>query len=144
MMEMGNMLNPVYQLVDSRGKTLSYVPYYITGVGSPEGTNLEDNGFQLSSPELSFGYYASWGESLGAHPNPFANGSLKSAVDLSLFVLQLSGLDYDIGAWRGLEGVLNRYKFSGYVNDLEVSALDWIQIIYGSYSPSRSRTDRRE
>lgn len=123
----GNMVNRVRSLVDSRGKTLSYVPYYVTGVGTPEGTNLEDNSFQLSSPELSFGYYASWGESDGAHPNPFSNGSLKSAVDLSLFVLQLSGLDYDLGAWRGLEGVLNRYKFSGYVNDIEVSALDWIQ-----------------
>ena len=122
----GNMVNTSRQLVDSRGFVYSYVPYYLP-VGSPEGTNIEDNGFQVSSPELSFGYFASWGESDGAHPNTYGDGALTSAVDLSLYILELSGLDYDLGAWRGLEGVLNRYQFAGYVNDLEVSALDWAQ-----------------
>ena len=122
----GDFLNPIEVRTDSKGNLHAFVPYYLP-VGSPEGTNIEDNSFQVSSPEISFGYWASWGESNGGISSLLGEGALKKAVDLSLYCLEISDLDYDYGAWVGLSAVLDRYKFGGYVNDLEVTAIDWIQ-----------------
>jgi hypothetical protein len=55
------------------------------------------------------------------------DGPLEGAVDLSLFVLEKTDLLFDYSSWNGLAPVLDRYKFGGFVNDLDVSALDWIQ-----------------
>jgi len=123
----GSFTNPVEIEIDSKGFVHSYVPFYITGVGSPEGTNLQFDNFQASSPELSFSYYASWGQSGGGFPSIDGSGPIERAVDLSLYVLEKSELFFDFSSWKGLSPILNRYKFGGYVNDIEVNALEWIQ-----------------
>ena len=123
----GYFANPVEFAIDKKGFIHSYVPFYITGIGSPEGTNLEYSGFQASSPEIAFTYFATWGESGGGLVNFSGDGPMEGAVDLSLYALAKSELLYDYSAWKGLEPVLNRYKFGGYVNDPEVSALEWLK-----------------
>ena len=120
----GNMRNNILQATDQNGEIYSYVPYYVSNT---EGTNIDDNSFQVNNPEFQLNYFVSWGESNGGIPNVLGDGPLTSSVDLSLYVLEISDLDYDFGAWRGLEPILNRYKFGGYVNDLEVNAFDWLR-----------------
>jgi hypothetical protein len=122
----GSFTNPVEIAVDSKGFLHAYVPFYLI-VGSPEGTNTQYDNFQVSSPEIAFSYYASWGISQGGIPSIMGDGPLQGAVDLSLFVLQKTDLLFDYSSWSGLAPVLDRYKFGGFVNDLDVSALDWIQ-----------------
>tara|TARA_R100000388_G_scaffold39235_1_gene30243 strand:- start:6734 stop:7741 length:1008 start_codon:yes stop_codon:yes gene_type:complete len=122
----GSFTNPVEIAVDSKGFLHAYVPFYLI-VGSPEGTNTQYDNFQVSSPEIAFQYYASWGGSRGGIPSIMGDGPLQGAVDLSLYVLEKTDLLYDYSSWNGLAPVLDRYKFGGYVNDLEVPALDWIQ-----------------
>jgi hypothetical protein len=122
----GSFTNPVEIAVDSKGFLHAYVPFYLI-VGSPEGTNVQYDNFQVSSPEIAFQYYASWGGSRGGIPSIDGDGPMEGAVDLSLYVLEKTDLLYDYSSWNGLAPVLNRYKFGGYVNDLEVPALDWIQ-----------------
>ena len=91
-------------------------------MGSPEGTNVQYDNFSVSSPEIAFSYYASWGISQGGIPSIMGDGPLQGAVDLSLFVLQKTDLLFDNSSWNGLAPVLDRYKFGGFVNDLDVSA----------------------
>ena len=122
----GSFTNPVEIAVDSKGFLYAYVPFYLI-VGSPEGTNVQYDNFQVSSPEIAFSYYASWGISQGGLPSIMGDGPLQGAVDLSLFVLEKTDLLFDYSSWNGLAPVLDRYKFGGFVNDLDVSALDWIQ-----------------
>jgi hypothetical protein len=122
----GSFTNPVEIAVDSKGFLYAYVPFYLI-VGSPEGTNVQYDNFQVSSPEIAFSYYASWGISQGGIPSIMGDGPLEGAVDLSLFVLEKTDLLFDYSSWNGLAPVLDRYKFGGFVNDLDVSALDWIQ-----------------
>jgi len=122
----GSFTNPVEIAVDSKGFLYAYVPFYLI-VGSPEGTNVQYDNFSVSSPEIAFSYYASWGISQGGIPSIMGDGPLEGAVDLSLFVLQKTDLLFDNSSWNGLAPVLDRYKFGGFVNDLDVSALDWIQ-----------------
>ena len=122
----GSFTNPVEIDVDSKGFLHAYVPFYLI-VGSPEGTNVQYDNFSVSSPEIAFSYYASWGISQGGIPSIDGTGPLQGAVDLSLFVLEKTDLLFDYSSWSGLAPVLDRYKFGGFVNDLDVSALDWIQ-----------------
>lgn len=122
----GSFTNPVEIAVDSKGYLHAYVPFYLI-VGSPEGTNVQYDNFSVSSPEISFTYYASWGISQGGIPSIDGDGPLEGAVDLSLYVLEKSGLLFDYAAWSGLALVLNRYKFGGFVNDLDISAIEWIK-----------------
>jgi hypothetical protein len=123
----GSFSNPVEIAVDSKGFLHAYVPFYLTGIASPEGTNAQYDNFSASSPEIAFSYYASWGRSQGGIPSINGDSPLEGAVDLSLFILQKTDLLFDYSSWSGLAPVLDRYKFGGFVNDLEVSALDWLK-----------------
>ena len=122
----GSFTNPVEIAVDPKGFLYAYVPFYLI-VGSPEGTNVQYDNFQVSSPEIAFQYYASWGGSRGGIPSIDGDGPMEGATDLSLYVLDKTDLLFDYSSWAGLAPVLNRYKFGGFVNDLDISALDWIQ-----------------
>lgn len=123
----GSFMNPVEIAVDTKGFLYAYVPFYLVGIASPEGTNVSYDNFQVSSPEIAFEYYATWGRSQGSITKIDGDGFMEGAIDLSLYVLQKTDLIFDYSSWIGLSPVLDRYKFGGYINDLDVSALDWIQ-----------------
>lgn len=122
----GSFTNPVEIAIDSKGFLHAYVPYYLN-VGSPEGTNFQEDNFQVSSPEIAFQYYAEWSRSDGGIPSINGDGPLESAVDISLYALERSELLFDYSSWQGLAPVLNRYKFGGYVNDLDLTAYEWVK-----------------
>ena len=62
-----------------------------------------------------------------ALPNRFGGGSLTRAGDLLQWGLLRSGQRIDIGAFANMAALLNRYQFSGYINDPAMYAWEWIQ-----------------
>jgi len=62
----------------------------------------------------------------GGFPNPYGDGTLSGGGDICRYMLELSGLDVDWSSWNGMSGILNRYRFAGYVNDPTVDAFDWM------------------
>lgn len=127
----GSFRNPILQDVDDEGNIYSYINYQQLGSGP---NVLEWDNFQQlavdpdGNPlELWNDYYASWGEEAGGFYEDFYEGAMLSGGDICLYVLEKMGLDYDYGAWAGLLEILNRYEFSGFMNDYEVTAWEWLK-----------------
>jgi len=59
--------------------------------------------------------------------NPFGPGLLTGGGDICLYFLGLSNIDYDYSNWHSIRSLLNDYKFSGYINDPEVTIWEWLQ-----------------
>ena len=127
----GSFRNPVLEDVDNEGNVYSYINYQIIG-STPNVLEYDD--FQqiavdaAGNPvELWNEYYASWGEEDGGFYQDFLEGAMTGGGDICLYVLDRLGLDYDYGAWAGLLPILNRYEFSGFMDDYEVSAWEWLK-----------------
>lgn len=127
----GSFRNPILQDIDAEGNVYSYINWQETGSGP---NVLEYDNFQnvavdpSGNPvELFNDYYASWGEEDGGFFQNFFEGAMTGGGDICLYVLEKLGLDYDYGAWAGLLPILNRYEFSGFVNDYEVTAFEWLK-----------------
>ena len=127
----GSFRNPVLEDVDDEGNVYSYINYQIVG-STPNVLEYDD--FQqiavdaAGNPvELWNEYYASWGEEDGGFYQDFLSGAMTGGGDICLYVLDRLGLEYDYGAWAGLLPILNRYEFSGFMNDYEVSAWEWLK-----------------
>jgi len=72
-----------------------------------------------------FYYWVEYGDG-GGFPNPYGDGALSGGGDVCRYILELSDLVVDWAAWNGMSGILNRYRFAGYVNDDTVDAFDWL------------------
>ena len=59
--------------------------------------------------------------------SPYSSGTLTGGGDICLYFLEKSNIDYDYSAWWSLREKLNQYKFSGYINDPEVTNWEWLQ-----------------
>lgn len=135
----GSFRNPILEDVDDEGNIYSYVNYRVTGSGPDV---IEDDNFQQvaidpdgNSVELWNEYYASWGEEDGGFFETFSEGAMKKGGDICLYYLDKAGLDYDYSAWSGLLPLLNRYEFSGFVDDYDVSILEWLKTNIIQYLP---------
>jgi hypothetical protein len=93
------------------------------------GSVIEDNSF---APGLDTDqtFWVSWGEYEGGSLDPISGESLAPATNLILYILDKTGLKFNRDKWMGLSGLLNRYRFGGYVNDPEVVAMEWLQNRY--------------
>jgi hypothetical protein len=60
-------------------------------------------------------------------PNRFGIGSLTRGGDVLQWAMLRSGQRVDVGAFANMAAVLNRYQFSGYINDPAMYAWEWIQ-----------------
>lgn len=122
----GSFVNPILQDTDEEGNIYSYINYRIVGT-TPSVIEYDD--FQQSAGGVTVftDFYASWGEEDGGFFQAFKSGAMTGGGDICMYVLEKLGLDYDYGAWAGLLGVLNRYQFSGFINDYEVSAWEWLK-----------------
>ena len=71
----------------------------------------------------------------GAHVNNFEKyrgydidrDLLTRAGDLVRWALLRNGSTVDWGAWANVAGLLNKYKFDGYINDNTIYAWEWLQ-----------------
>lgn len=127
----GSFRNPILQDIDAEGNVYSYINYQILGSGPNviEYDNFQQNAVDASGNpvELWTEYYASWGEEDGGFYQDFLSGAMTGGGDICLYVLDRLGLDYDYGAWAGLLPILNRYEFSGFMDDYEVAAWEWLK-----------------
>jgi len=98
------------------------------------GSVLVDNGFVPALDEDQT-FWASWANHGEGSQDPITGQSLNLAGNLCIYILELTGLQFNRSAWEGLRPVLNRYKFAGYVNDPEVIALEWLQDNLIKYLP---------
>ena len=116
---------PVLEGVDSNGVLYSYVDI--------EGTSLIQ-AHTLSNDVRE--YWCTWnfnmipfsgsGKSGGGLVNSEGGGFIHGAGDLIIWALRKSGAVIDYQAWESVRGLLNEYKFSGYINE-PVTAWNWLQ-----------------
>ncbi len=94
------------------------------GVVDLSGTSIAHDGTAGVATD-DFYYWVEYGDG-GGFPNPYGDGSLSGGGDVCRYMLELSDLEIDWSAWNGIAGILNRYRFAGYVNDPTVDAFDWM------------------
>lgn len=114
----GNFVNTVLTETNEEGFIVSVVKYKLNNV-------IEDNNF-VPALDNDQTFWVSWGEYDGGSLDPISGESLAPATNLILYVMDRVGLKYNKMKWMGLSQLLNRYQFSGYVNDPQVVALDWL------------------
>lgn len=71
----------------------------------------------------------------GGYTNPYGDGALTRAGDICRWALHRSGQRVDDGEWANLSVVLNQYSFSGYINDAEITAFEWLNGNITPYLP---------
>lgn len=71
-------------------------------------------------------YYASWNNG-GGVISPSSPEGITGGGDICLYCLERGQNDIDFVAWQGLRSILNRYRFAGYINNEEISPIEFIQ-----------------
>lgn len=115
----GNFVNIIQTAVNKDGQLYSYVYWDATSV-------IENNSFGPGFDEDQT-FWCSWAEFGEGGQDPITGQSLSGGGNLCIYLLELTGLQFNRSSWEGLRPVLNRYKFAGYVNDPEVIALQWME-----------------
>tara|TARA_Y100001937_G_scaffold90552_1_gene122521 strand:+ start:18598 stop:20235 length:1638 start_codon:yes stop_codon:yes gene_type:complete len=110
----------VVEAVDARGQPYSYIDVTTSAIVYP-GKTLLSAGENASVSE----WWCSW-VSGGGFKNPFGDGVLTGGGDVCQYALLLTRQTVDFGAWANVSNVINAYQFSGYINDPEVTAWDWV------------------
>ena len=106
-----------------------------TGKNSQDGVTVSNTIDALGSPiataiNVNLGgidneYFAIWNNG-GGIANRYNDGSLSGGGELLRYVLGLSSLRVDAGKTAAAEGLLNQYRFAGYIDD-SVSPWEWLQ-----------------
>ena len=110
---------PVFNSVDSTGHIYSYIGF--------DGFDTIATPSTVSPPQIN-GTSREWWVSFneGGILNPFGDGILTGGGDICRWALQKTGLIIDDGAWANISTMLNKYQFSGYINDPTLGAWDWL------------------
>lgn len=124
----------VFEDTDKNGVLYSYV-------------NL-GGGLQLpTDSETKREYWVSWGHVTGAGVkygggalNPFGDGALNRGGDVILYCLQRTGAAVDWQAWKAITPLLNEYRFSGYINQPDVTAWDFVVNNILAFMPVEARS----
>ena len=128
----------VKEAVDNNGVLFSYVQ--VSGqlttpiLTSPTGQS-----------ESNYEYWVQWGavkagnKAGGGALNSNGTGVLQLGGDVILHALRRTNALIDFAAWQAIKPLLDGYKFSGYVNDIEVGAWDWVQQNILKFLPVEAR-----
>lgn len=129
----------VKEAVDNNGVLFSYVQ--VSGqlttpvLTSPSGQS-----------ESNYEYWVQWGavtagpaKAGGGALNSNGTGVLQLGGDVILHALRRTNALIDYAAWQAIKPLLDGYKFSGYVNDIEVGAWDWVQQNILKFLPVEAR-----
>ena len=114
----GSATKTVLTALDAKGNAYSYIKI--------------DNSDNVSAPSLvsqepSREWWISFSPTYGGGiANPYGDGVLTGAGDICRWALNRSGQLVDDGSWANLASFLNRYSFSGYINNPDVSAWEWL------------------
>ena len=132
----------VFEAVDFYGTLFSYVK--LPAVGSPLKKPIPISA--AGQAETEYEYWVQWGAEPsvgvkygGGALNTSGGGVLTSAGDVILYALSLTNALIDWQAWSSIKPLLDGYKFAGYINDIEVSAWDWLQQNILKFLPVEAR-----
>lgn len=132
---------PVFEAVDNNGVLYSYV--IIDSTGNLQRPQVPS---ATGQTETEYQYWVQWGGEPtpgtkygGGALNSNGNGVLQRAGDVVMFALRKTNANIDFAAWQAIAPLLNGYKFSGYINDFEVSAWDWLQQNILKFLPVEAR-----
>ena len=112
----GNSINE-----DLRFKTKKLEARFFTyaSIADPNPNTLVDPG---TNEEVE--YWAFIEEGL---PNPIGDGVLTGAGDVCIWALTSTNIQIDYDAWYNVRTYLNEYKITGYLQDPEITGLEWLQ-----------------
>jgi len=82
--------------------------------------------FDISDGKRIFCHWTYLGNDQFGLLNPFGSGGLHKATDLARYLLGLTGAEVDDAQWVSSAPLLDRYTFSGYVNDPSVTVWDFM------------------
>ena len=68
-----------------------------------------------------------WGFIEEGLPNPMGEGVLEGAGDVCIWALSNTGIDIDYDAWYNVRNYLNEYKIAGYLQNPDITGLEFIQ-----------------
>ena len=88
-------------------------------------------GFTLSTGDNAR-YYVAWNG--GGLPNPFGEGVLEGGLDIIRYILEQGDIDIDWKSFEGFSGLLNSYKFAGFLNK-PTKGIDFLQSQIIPYMP---------
>jgi hypothetical protein len=131
---------PVLEEVDNNGVLFSYVQVN-TQLITPSNAAP-----QTAQTESNYEYWVCWGYEPGAGVkygggvlNSNGSGVLQLGGDVILHALRRTNALIDFAAWTAIKPLLDGYKFSGYINDIEVGAWDWVQQNILKFLPIEAR-----
>lgn len=115
--ELGQTLSKsISKATDTSGNVYSYLSI-------AQGDAIAFPGTNTSAGESSREWWISID---GGIDSPYQDGALSGAGDICRWALGKTGQTIDDGAWANLSGVLNRYEFSGFINDPTIGAWEWL------------------
>lgn len=68
-----------------------------------------------------------WGFIEKGLPNPIGEGVLEGAGDVCIWALSNTGIDIDYDAWYNVRNYLNEYKIAGYLQNPDITGLEFVQ-----------------
>lgn len=109
---------PVGEFIDSEGNIFSF-----TTIEFHPSTTL-----QSAVADNSIEYWGAWIDSDGGGlPSPFSEGVLENGGEICLWALSLISSDIDYDSWNSVIPLLKSYNFAGYINDPDISPLQFIE-----------------
>jgi hypothetical protein len=88
--------------------------------------SVKDHGSLLADPftneEVEY-----WGFIEEGLPNPIGEGVLEGAGDVCIWALSNTGIDIDYDAWYNVRNYLNEFKIAGYLQNPDITGLEFLQ-----------------
>ena len=111
--------NEINENIRFKTKNLENRFFTYSSVADPHPNTLAD---PFTNEEVE--YWAFIQEGL---PNPIGEGVLEGAGDVCIWALTNTNIDIDYDAWYNVRTYLNEYKLAGYLQDPDITGLEWLQ-----------------
>ena len=85
------------------------------------------SGFDISDGKKIYCHWTYLGNDQYGLKNPYGTDGIHRATDLARYLLSLTGAEVDDAQWVSSAPLLDRYTFSGYVNDARTTVWDFMR-----------------
>ena len=114
--DLGNWrVEDVEKWIRNDGRVFSFV-HFTSSSGS----------FQNPVDDENAKYFISWYDG-GGLISPSDNKAITGAGDVCLWCLEQANQQIDYQSWEGLKQYLNTYKIAGYINDTEITPIEFLE-----------------
>ena len=126
----------VLKSFDGKGQVYSYVQLAVSSpIMYPGRPSISANA------ERPTEFWLCW-DNGGGLRNPYGSGALSGGADVCRWALARSKIAVDYGAWDNIATILNKWRFSGYINE-PVSCWDWLNENILPYLPIEIRAGKK-